>query len=151
MTVKEKPYIDRSTCAGCSLCIENCPTDCLSIEAPGFHGDISTIAVLDQPDKCIGCKLCEKACPIGAISFGAGSYKQQKGGIKMSLYKAFCRTYQAVFKIGMYVIPWGMPITIEGPGSLKKLPEKIKSKGHKKSPHCNRPHAFRNGNARSSL
>lgn len=48
----------------------------------------------------------------------------------MSLYKAFCRTYQAVFKIGMYVIPWGMPKTLEGPGSIKKLPGWIKEKGY---------------------
>ncbi len=132
MANKEKPYIDINTCAGCSLCVENCPTDCLSIEGPGFHGDINTIAVLDQPDKCIGCKLCAQACPIDAISFGSTQQKIKSGGTKMSLYKAFCRTYQGVFKIGMYAIPWGMPKTLEGPGSIKKLPEWIKEKGYTK-------------------
>ena len=128
MANKEKPYIDRTTCVGCSLCVENCPADCLSIEAPGFHGDINTIAVLDQPDKCIGCKLCEKACPIGAIGFGPDAHLKSRGGVKMSLYKVFCRIYQGIFKIGMNIIPWGMPITIEGPGSLTKLPQRIKQK-----------------------
>ena len=44
--------------------------------------------------------------------------------------KMYCRIYQAVFKIGMYLIPWGMPELLEGPGSVKKLPELIKEKGY---------------------
>ena len=46
--------------------------------------------------------------------------------------KMYCRIYQAVFKIGMCLIPWGMPETLEGPGSVKKLPELIKEKGYSK-------------------
>lgn len=53
-----------------------------------------------------------------------------KGGKTMG--KMYCRIYQAVFKIGMYLIPWGMPETLEGPGSVKKLPELIKEKGYSK-------------------
>lgn len=133
MANKVKPYIDRNTCAGCSLCVENCPADCLSIESPGFHGDINTIAVLDNPDKCIGCKLCAKACPVDAIHFGEAAFAQKgKGGLKMSLYKAFCRIYQGIFKIGMYAIPWGMPKTLEGPGCIVKLPDLIKEQGYSK-------------------
>ncbi len=130
MTNKENPYIDKRICVGCSLCVVNCPADCLEIEGPEYHGDIETKAYLSAPEKCIGCKLCAKACPIDAIHFGDAALQQQKGGLKMSLYTAFCRIYQGVFKIGMNVIPWGMPITLEGPGSLKKLPEMIKKKGH---------------------
>ena len=48
------------------------------------------------------------------------------------LYKAFCRVYQGVFKIGMYAIPWGMPKTIEGAGSITQLPALIKEKGFSK-------------------
>lgn len=44
-------------------------------------------------------------------------------------YRAGCRIYQAVFKLGMYVIPWGMPQTIEGPGCIRKLPDLIRSRG----------------------
>ncbi|MBR5516701.1 MAG: iron-containing alcohol dehydrogenase [Firmicutes bacterium] len=44
------------------------------------------------------------------------------------MYKAYCRIYQGVFKVGMYFIPWGMPKTLEGPGSVKKLPKWIKKK-----------------------
>ena len=33
-------------------------------------------------------------------------------------------------KIGMYVLPWGMPKTLEGPGSVKQLPALIREKGY---------------------
>ena len=46
--------------------------------------------------------------------------------------KMYCRIYQAVFKIGMYLIPWGMPETLEGAGAVKQLPELIRKKGYNK-------------------
>lgn len=64
---RKRPQIDKTTCAGCSLCVENCPMGCLQIEPPKFHGDIHTIAVLMQPERCTGCGICAKHCPIRAI------------------------------------------------------------------------------------
>lgn len=64
---KEHPSIDSKTCAGCSVCVENCPMDCLKIEEAKFHGDIQTIAYLANPNTCIGCGICAKVCPIRAI------------------------------------------------------------------------------------
>lgn len=46
--------------------------------------------------------------------------------------KAFCRAYQAVFKIGMYLLPWGMPKTLEGAGSVRQLPGIIREQGYTK-------------------
>ena len=46
--------------------------------------------------------------------------------------KMYCRIYQAVFKIGMYLIPWGMPETLEGAGAVKQRPELIRKKGYNK-------------------
>lgn len=46
--------------------------------------------------------------------------------------KVFCRTFQGVMKIGMYCLPWRMPKTLEGPGSVKKLPALIRKKGFRK-------------------
>ena len=63
-----KPVVNAETCAGCSVCIENCPKGCLALTAPKFHGDIRTIAELVKPEDCIGCGLCSKACPIIAIA-----------------------------------------------------------------------------------
>lgn len=65
---KKQPVIARTMCAGCSLCVENCPLDCLRIEEPKYHGDIHTIAYLAQPERCVGCGLCARACPIRAIA-----------------------------------------------------------------------------------
>lgn len=67
MSKKGKPFIDSRTCAGCSLCVENCPMDCLQIEEPKYHGDIHTIAYLAYGEKCIGCGICAEVCPIRAI------------------------------------------------------------------------------------
>ncbi len=46
--------------------------------------------------------------------------------------KAYAKVYQAVFSVGMNFIPWGVPKTIQGPGSIKKLPAWIKENGFKK-------------------
>lgn len=72
MVEKKKPYIDAKTCAGCSVCVENCPMDCLAIEDAKFHGDIDTIAYLKDEGLCIGCGICSQVCPIRAITMKGG-------------------------------------------------------------------------------
>ena len=64
----KKPQIDQALCAACSVCVENCPKDCLAISAPKYHGDITMIAQLSIPEDCIGCGICAERCPVGAIS-----------------------------------------------------------------------------------
>ena len=66
--VKNKPYIDAVTCAGCSVCIENCPMDCLALTRPAYHGDIHTYAYMQDETKCISCGICAKVCPIDVIT-----------------------------------------------------------------------------------
>ena len=46
--------------------------------------------------------------------------------------KLFCRAFQGVMMVGMYFLPWKMPKTLEGPGSIKQLPKFIKDKGYSK-------------------
>ena len=65
----KKPSFDETVCVGCSVCVENCPNNCLEIEAPKFHGDINTIARLARPVDCIDCRICAKVCPIDAVRF----------------------------------------------------------------------------------
>ena len=43
--------------------------------------------------------------------------------------KAYARTYQGAFKIGMNFIPWRMPEKIEGAGKIKELPKFLKDQG----------------------
>ena len=46
--------------------------------------------------------------------------------------KAFFRVYQQTFRVAMCVFDWSEPTLLEDPGSIRKLPEFIKSKGLKK-------------------
>ena len=134
---KEKllPYIDVITCAGCSVCIENCPKNCLELTKPGHKGDIRTIAQQKDAKACIGCGICAKVCPIGAVTMtrpGTTPDHISKGGKGNIMGKVYCRVFQAVMKIGNYFMGYRTPeLVSEGPGSVKKLPEVILGKGVK--------------------
>lgn len=125
------PAVNAATCVGCSVCIENCPKDCLKLTDPAYHGDIRTVAALVKPESCIGCGLCASHCPIRAIELvkpgEPSSFAEYKGGKKMALYKAYCRVYQAVFKVGNYFLGYRTPETIDGAGSVKRMPELLKA------------------------
>ncbi|SMB95241.1 2-oxoglutarate ferredoxin oxidoreductase subunit delta [Desulfonispora thiosulfatigenes DSM 11270] len=52
-------------CKGCGLCIEKCPTSCISwSKSLGFMG---TPSVIPNMEKCIVCGTCELVCPEPAI------------------------------------------------------------------------------------
>ena len=57
-------------CILCGLCVDVCPTDCISI-ARADHLDLGTedqsVLLLDE-DQCIRCGLCVNRCPPGALS-----------------------------------------------------------------------------------
>lgn len=127
MKIKEKPWINPDTCAGCSVCVENCPMNCIQIEEPKFHGDIHTIACADT-NKCIGCGICARVCPIEAIKMCRDKEAVFNMKNKMSLETLFCRSFQSVMKVGMYFLPWRVPKILKGPGAVKKLPMAIKHK-----------------------
>ncbi len=55
-----QPVIDDDLCTGCTICVDECPTDALGME--------SDIAVLVDPDACTGCGICEESCPMSAIT-----------------------------------------------------------------------------------
>lgn len=130
----KKPHVYKEVCAGCKACVEACPKGCLSISEPAFHGDIRTVAALTEAKDCLGCGLCEKVCPIEAITMlapgeGAKPYDENRRRNPMS--KLWCRTFQAGMKIGHYFIGYHMPDYVEGPGSIKKLPDMVAEKGLK--------------------
>ena len=129
-----KPAIDQNSCAGCAVCVENCPTASLEITEPVEHGDIRTKAKLVRPESCVGCGRCEKLCPIQAIvmtkpgSAAAFESAYQKGGANM-IVKAYCRIFQAVMKVANYFLGYRMPEYIEGSGAIARLPEFMKKNG----------------------
>lgn len=127
----KKPVIDAVNCAGCSVCVENCPKTCLELTAPKHHGDIRTVATLARPGDCIGCGICARACPIDVIQLcgpqEVPAAPEKQGGNAMST--AYCRAFQAVMKVGNYFMGYRMPEYIEGPGSIKKLASMIREKG----------------------
>lgn len=122
----KKPIVDGDVCAGCSVCIENCPENCLALSTPVFTGDVRTIAAMTRPENCIGCGVCEKLCPVGCITLSNGMEEKEERHMASTVY---CRVFQGVMKVANYFLGYRMPEYIEGPGSIKKLPAMIKSKG----------------------
>jgi len=132
----KKPHIYKDVCAGCKGCSEVCPKGCLAISGPRHHGDIRTVAYLANPKDCLGCGLCEKACPISAIAMVSPGqtppdYPGTKKGANM-INKIWCRTFQGVMKVASYFLGYRMPEYIDGPGSIRRLPEFMLDKGAKK-------------------
>jgi len=53
--------IDEKKCTGCEACVEECPSEAISM--------VNDKAVVD-PDTCIDCGVCIDVCPAEAISMG---------------------------------------------------------------------------------
>lgn len=51
--------VDKDRCTGCESCVEECPSDAISM--------VEDKAVVN-PDTCIDCGVCVDACPEEAIS-----------------------------------------------------------------------------------
>jgi ferredoxin len=62
--------LEPSLCILCGLCVDVCPTDCITI-ARADHLDLGSedqsVLLLDE-DQCIRCGLCVNRCPPGALS-----------------------------------------------------------------------------------
>ena len=126
---RPKPVIDVTVCTGCSLCIENCPANCLALGKA--EGVVQEVAALSQPEKCIGCGVCRDSCPIGALEMllPDGTKVEQKDSLKEDytmankLFTLGCRAFQYTMKGGNYVLGYREPELIKGAGSLAGLPD----------------------------
>jgi 2-oxoglutarate ferredoxin oxidoreductase subunit delta len=59
--------VDIERCKGCEVCMVNCPTDVIGMEASvngkGYH-----YAYMENPEACTGCTNCSIVCPDGVIT-----------------------------------------------------------------------------------
>jgi len=53
------PIINHQLCQGCGTCVDNCPTNALTL--------LDNKAALTAPSLCVYCAVCEDICPSGAI------------------------------------------------------------------------------------
>jgi formate dehydrogenase beta subunit len=62
--------LDPSLCILCGLCVDVCPTDCITIVRADRLGvgAVHQSALLLDEDRCIRCALCVNRCPPGALS-----------------------------------------------------------------------------------
>ena len=52
-------HIDRALCAGCGVCVDECPNGAIMLD-----GDVALVA----PALCDGCGACVEICPTGALT-----------------------------------------------------------------------------------
>jgi formate dehydrogenase (NADP+) beta subunit len=62
--------LDPELCILCGLCVDICPTDCITIvraDRIGVGAETQSALLLEE-DRCIRCALCVNRCPPGALS-----------------------------------------------------------------------------------
>jgi 2-oxoglutarate ferredoxin oxidoreductase subunit delta len=68
MPAKGYVEIEKEVCKGCGLCIEQCPTKCLSLNVNDTNTYGLHYSYLKDEDACIGCQNCAVICPDAAIT-----------------------------------------------------------------------------------
>jgi len=53
--------IDEDACVGCSLCVDECPTDVFSFD------EKKRLPVVEKAEMCFGCLSCSEICPSDAV------------------------------------------------------------------------------------
>ena len=73
-----KPVINEKICASCHVCVDSCPTHCLSMRINGKK-DKHERPFLAVAKNCISCRFCQEDCPISAISMEVPIQEAQTG------------------------------------------------------------------------
>jgi alcohol dehydrogenase len=133
----QKPFFDKKKCNGCAICLDVCPTDCISLGIPGIKDPHAYPEVID-PKACISCGFCAEECPVDAIEMAVQhvieekireqKVKQEKSAGWL-LKKTTFRVIQKGMKVAAMVLPFRVPVILTGPGSVKTLVDNIKARG----------------------
>jgi len=135
----KKPFFDIEKCNGCAICLDVCPTDCITLGVPGIDDPHAYPEVVD-PKACIGCGFCAEECPMDAIEMAIQPVVEEKieeqkmkaeKSVGWLLKKIFFRTFQWGFKYAAMILPFRVPVILTGPGSVKTLTDNIKVRGLK--------------------
>lgn len=132
----EKPLFDNQKCNGCVICLDVCPTDCISLgEANANDPNAYPEVTVASKKKCIGCGFCAQACPVDAIEMHTDDTvveklekmktKKEKNMI-WNLKKIYIRVFQFIMRAFTVVLPFPVPVLLTGAGSVKKLAENLR-------------------------
>lgn len=137
----EKPVFDKQKCVGCSICVDVCPSDCITLGTPGTKDSAAYPEITKaNAKKCVSCGFCAQACPVDAIDMytkevAKENIEQQKMKLEKSriwtLKKIYYRVFQIVMRYAVMILPFPVPVLLIGPGSVKNLAENIKARGIK--------------------
>jgi NAD-dependent dihydropyrimidine dehydrogenase PreA subunit len=63
-------YIDKDACVGCTLCVNECPTDVFEFD------ETEGLPVVKKEIECLGCLSCFEICPAEAITYEGVEYSR---------------------------------------------------------------------------
>jgi Pyruvate/2-oxoacid:ferredoxin oxidoreductase delta subunit len=63
-----KPRVQIKTCMSCTICLDACPVNCLSLSEAKDKKNPHGFPYLKEEKACIGCGFCALECPVEAIS-----------------------------------------------------------------------------------
>jgi formate hydrogenlyase subunit 6/NADH:ubiquinone oxidoreductase subunit I len=64
----KKPRIDRRMCMSCTICVDACPVNSLSLTEAMDARDLHLYPFLQKDTTCLGCSICALECPMDAIN-----------------------------------------------------------------------------------
>jgi len=62
------PWVEKSECAGCGVCVKECPVDAIEM--------VEEIAEINM-DECIRCGICHEVCPQDAVKHDSERIPQE--------------------------------------------------------------------------
>ena len=78
-----KPVFNEKLCASCHICVDSCPTHCLSMRMNG-RKDKHERPFLAAAKSCISCRFCQEDCPVSAISMAVPRQEAQTEKVSAS-------------------------------------------------------------------